>query len=204
MILTFAHTKGGVGKSTLSWHIAYELTKRKKKVKCIDLDFQQTIYFLNQIRIQSGLRGIEVDQPQSVNELLSSLENHEEDYIIIDIGGFDSDINRKAIEYADKIIVPVSNSITEVLGFKTFEEILSDLLVSNINVVLNNIHPCTKNFDEITRALQQNPNTKMLKTIIRTRKVYRESLGEGKSISDINDKKANEEIKGLCNELISD
>ena len=38
MIITIAHTKGGVGKSLISFHLAVAL-----KAAVIDLDFQQTI-----------------------------------------------------------------------------------------------------------------------------------------------------------------
>jgi len=139
MIITIAHTKGGVGKSTLAWHIIFMYLLMGKRVKVIDLDFQQTTYFLNQIRVSSGLDGIEVEQPQDVEELISLLENYDEDIVIVDIGGFDNDINRTAISYADKILVPISNSVTEVLGFKTFEAILEDITTKHLDYPFVNV-----------------------------------------------------------------
>ncbi|WP_294964572.1 ParA family protein [Sulfurimonas sp.] len=208
MIVTIAHTKGGVGKSTLAWHIIFMFIMLGKRVKVIDLDFQQTTYFLNQIRVSSGLDGLEVEQPQDIEELISLLEDYDEDIVIVDIGGFDNDMNRTAISYADKILVPISNSVTEVLGFKTFEAILEDITTQKldypfVNVVLNNIHPLTKNFDVITEAIGNNPQMKLLKSIIRNRKVYKDTLGVGKSVLDTNDTPAIEDIKRLCDELTS-
>lgn len=204
MIITIAHTKGGVGKSTLAWHIIFMFIMLGKRVKVIDLDFQQTTYFLNQIRVSSGLDGLEVEQPQDIEELISLLEDYDEDIVIVDIGGFDNDMNRTAISWADKILVPISNSVTEVLGFKTFEAILEEIDNPFINVVLNNIHPLTKNFDVITEAIGNNPKIKLQKSIIRNRKIYKDTLGVGKSVLDTNDKVAKDEIERLCNELISD
>lgn len=43
MIITVAHTKGGVGKSTLAWNLAHSLLEKNEKVTIVDLDFQQNI-----------------------------------------------------------------------------------------------------------------------------------------------------------------
>ncbi|WP_108062663.1 ParA family protein [Poseidonibacter lekithochrous] len=200
MIYTVAHTKGGVGKSTLAWNIANGIKQKGEDVILVDLDFQQTLFFINHIRVDSGLDGLDVKQPQSVSELIEIFETYHEN-IVVDIGGFDNDINRTAISWADKIVVPISNSVTEVLGFKTFEAILAEIDNPFISVVLNNIHPLTKNFDVIKKAIGDNPNISLLNQIIRNRKIYKEALGVGKSVFDTNDTVACNEIKGLCDEL---
>lgn len=206
MILTIAHTKGGVGKSTLAWNIANCLIKENKKVKIVDLDFQQTLYFINYIRKEdSALSEIDVIQCETPGELIELFESYEEDEVlVVDVGGFDNDLNRTAISWANKIIVPISNSVTEVLGFKTFEAILEEIDNPFINVVLNNIHPLTKDFDVITNAIGTNPNIKLHNSIIRNRKIYKETLGNGKSVFDVSNEVAQNEIKGLCDELRCD
>ena len=203
MIITVAHTKGGVGKSTLAWNLAHCLKRKGEPVTIIDLDFQQTLYFINQIRVAGGLKRIDVFQPQTVSALIELFEKWQ-GYLIVDVGGFDNDINRTAISWADKVLIPISNSVTEVLGFKTFEGILSEIDNPFINVVLNNIHPLTRNFDVITEAIGSKQNVKMLDSIIRNRKVYKDSLGVGKSVFETNNKLAIDEIQGLCDELTSD
>ncbi|WP_129103278.1 ParA family protein [Arcobacter sp. CECT 8985] len=204
MILTVAHTKGGVGKSTLAWNIANCFINDGQKVKIIDLDFQQTIFFINDIRYASGLDKKEVIQCETAAELISTFETYNNDEIlIVDVGGFDNDINRTAISWSDQIIVPISNSLTEVLGFKTFEAILEEIGNPFVNVVLNNIHPLTKDFDVITRAIGESENISLLNSIIRNRKIYKETLGVGKSIFDTKNEVAKAEIKGLCDELRS-
>ncbi len=202
MIITVAHTKGGVGKSTLSWNLAHSIRANGEKVTIIDLDFQQTLFFINSLATQNGHIDMEVLQPQSGSELIEIFENHH-GYLIVDVGGFDNDINRIAISYADKILVPVSASVTEVIGFKTFEAILEDIEATSINIVLNNIHPLQKDFKDIKEAVQSLNDTKLLQTIIRTRKTYKDTLALGKSVFNYEDLKALKEIEGLRDEIIS-
>lgn len=197
MIITVAHTKGGVGKSTLAWNLAHSLKATGKTVRIVDLDFQQTLYFINALNEDSQ---IEVLQPETIAELLDIFKNNK-GYLIVDVGGFDSDINRAAMEKANKIVIPVSSSVTEVIGFQTFKDILKDIDAVSINVVLNNIHPLQKDFKDIEDVIQ-NENMKLLKTIVRSRKIYKDSLGFGKSVFDTGNKQAIEEIEGLRDELI--
>lgn len=203
MIITIAHTKGGVGKSTLAWNLAHNIKAQGKKVTIVDLDFQQTLFFINSIRDKEDMK---VLQPQTGSELIEIFEAYQ-GYLIVDVGGFDNDINRIALSWADKIVVPISNSVTEVIGYKTFEAILEEIDNPSVSVVLNNIHPLTKNFNDIYKAIATSEQTTLLKTIIRNRKVYKDSLGDGRSVFDrtnptLTEQQAIKEIQGLCDELI--
>lgn len=197
-IITVAHTKGGVGKSTLAWNLAHALHNAGEVVRIVDLDFQQTLFFINALNENSTM---EVLQPQTADELLDIFEDHH-GYIIVDLGGFDSDINRIAMKKSNKILVPVSSSVTEVIGFQTFKAILEDINAVSISVVLNNIHPLQKEFTSIEQVVQ-NENMKLLQTVVRSRKIYKDSLGFGKSVFDTGNKQAIEEIEGLRDELIN-
>lgn len=199
-VITVAHTKGGVGKSTIAHNLAHCLATHGEKVTIVDLDFQQTLFFINAIAEMNNEATIEVLQPQTGSELLEIIEeNH--GYLIIDVGGFDSDINRIALSRADKILVPISPSITEVIGFKTFEAIIEDINATSINMVLNNIHPLQKDFTEIEKVVNES-GAKLLKTIIRQRKTYKDVLALGKSVFTYTDLKATDEIERLKDELI--
>jgi chromosome partitioning protein len=81
---------------------------------------------------------------------------------------------------------------------------LQELNKTKIDVVLNNIHPLMKNFTVIKEAIGDNKNISLMTSTVKNRKIYKDTLGFGKSVFDTNDKTAIKEIKEFCNELISD
>ena len=200
MIITLAHTKGGVGKSTLAWHLSHSF--HGKKVAIIDLDFQQTLHYINLM----GGELLKLIQPQTSEELIDffTYSASQYDFVIVDVGGFDSDINRTALRYSDKILIPVSDSITEVLGFVTFKAILSQISSSaDFYMVFNNVHPLTKNFDTLREAIADT-NIVLLNTVIRSRKIYKTTMGNGKSVFDeLWSAQSCSEIERVRDELIS-
>lgn len=198
MILTIAHTKGGVGKSTLVWNLAHSL--REKRIAIVDLDFQQTLHYIN---LMAG-SPFHLVQPKNSDELIEflTLSASQYDFILIDVGGFDSDINRTAIAYSHRVLIPISDSVTEVLGFETFKSILTQINTSaDFYIVLNNIHPLTKNFDTIREAVS-GTNIVLLDTVIRSRKTYKTTMGQGISVFDsLISENAQREIIGVRDEL---
>jgi chromosome partitioning protein len=204
MIITVAHTKGGVGKSTLAWNLAHSFLELGKETSIVDLDFQQTLFFLNSMNEE---KRIEVIQPQSVAELLeltlTNTKSNYSDVFIIDVGGFDNDINRAAIDIANIVLIPLSNSITEVIGFKTFEAILEESNIlgeKEVFILLNNIHPSTTNFSVISNAIGDNYT--ILDSVVRSRKAYRDTMGTGESVFNSFHFKPQQEIRSVRDEIL--
>jgi len=204
MILTVVHDKGGVGKTTLAWHMTFVLSKvLKKKVKVIDLDSKNTIYHLNNIRVASKQKSLDVIVPKSVKELLDIFKSYKEDVLLVDVGGYDNDLTRTAIKRADKILVPLSDSATEIIGFATFQSILAKLMNPHIYMVFNRMHANRKNFDGLVKDVSGYKNKTFIKTIIRDNRAgYVNPLKVGNSVLDSKKSKCIEDIKRLCNELI--
>ena len=210
-ITVIAHTKGGVGKSILAWNLAYAMENQGEAVVLIDLDFQQTLFFASEIRKEHPTTdiaesGITVLQPENTEELMTLFESPmlAGKHIVVDVGGFDNDINRTAISHADHIIVPVSTDTTEVIGLQTFEAILSELDTAPVSLLLNNIHHATTNFTDIEEALSTFKNATLLKTVIRSSKAFDRTISKGMSIADVDIKfltKPGKQILRLYNEL---
>ena len=206
-IISIAHQKGGVGKSTIAFNLAVELSK-KYKVSVIDLDFQKSLTIFNEHRKESSLPPLNIFSFGNQKDFVNFLKRNKDDIVLIDLGGFDSDLNRIAMIASDMMITPVSNSMIEIYGLENFKQILIDLKEVEPEmksfVLLNNINPrASKAIIELQEYIQSNPNYfKLLKTIIRRRNDFVKGFESGKSVVEIDSKsKASKEIKSLIKDI---
>ena len=123
MIITVAHSKGGVGKSLLAWHLAIAM-----KTPIVDLDFQRTLVYTNNLRQANGYKKLKIIQPKMPEDFVELMDEWPDDKnIIVDVGGFDSNLNRVAIYISDIIITPAVDRVTEMAGLYKFHNIIEEL-----------------------------------------------------------------------------
>lgn len=231
MILTVAHQKGGTGKSTLATNLAVELG-----AELLDLDKQHSSIIFNCKRIRDGLPAIscysiaesqcQFDYQQPVTEAhlpeLFAWFKQKPGHLVVDVGGFDSPLNRKALFFADYILTPCAPSAVEIYGLQMFEEILekaeeiADLhLVSH--VVINNADTrSTKRIGDMQEYIHGKPNHfKLCQTIIGSRIAFKTAYEQGRSVSELLEEsksaklkrkyqRSAEEINSLVHEITSD
>lgn len=123
-IITVANEKGGVGKSTVAFHLAVALADTGHKVLALDLDRRQqslTRAFTNRGGTAKRL-GIRLPQPRNVvlqNQSGAGLCQElsrtawDCDYVVIDAAGHDSPVARRAIALADMLVSPVNASFVD-------------------------------------------------------------------------------------------
>lgn len=205
-VISISHQKGGVGKSSIALNLAVELSK-KYTLKVIDLDYQKSLTIFNSIRKDKGLKELEIIHVNSQKELIKIIENNK-DLILIDSGGFDSDLNRVAILGADLIITPVSDNLIEIYGLEAFKRILKELkeVKDDIRayVLLNKIEPrATKSLIELKNYVKNNSDYFfLLDTIIRRRADISKSFELGKSVVEIDkNSKASKELNRLISNI---
>lgn len=123
-IITVANEKGGVGKSTVAFHLAVALADCGHKVLAIDLDRrQQTLSRTLTNRGGTAKRlGVRLPLPRHVLlQQPSGAQLCQEiaragwgcDYVVIDAAGHDSPIARRAIALADLLVSPVNSSFVD-------------------------------------------------------------------------------------------
>ncbi len=208
MIVAISHQKGGVGKSTIAWNLALALQK-KYDVELVDLDIQKTLTYTNEIRKnQTKLKPLKIKTFRNAEDLKRYINSDSDDKLsIIDLGGFDSTMNRIAIITADLVITPVSDKNFELLGLKSFEQILSQLseLIDGdlkVKVLLNNLNPQKSKLDKLRAFIEKSEYFELLDTVLRSRIDYDKSAGRGQSVLEYDkDSKAAKEIKSLSKEI---
>lgn len=202
MIITIAHSKGGVGKSLLAWHLAIGM-----KVPIIDLDFQRTLVYTNNLRKANGRQELKIIQPESPEDFISFVDNwSEEKDIIIDVGGFDSNLNRVALYISDLIITPAVDRVTEMAGLYKFHQIIDELsekMQTDItaSILLNDVSPSAKDFSIMEDLVENLKHFELMETVISHRADFYKSMEEGKGVTEIKKSKAKKEIKELIKEI---
>jgi chromosome partitioning protein len=207
MILLYSHQKGGVGKSTLAINHAYF-----KGCSIIDLDSQNSSMLFNQLRKMNDMKSIEcftADTVDEFKELVKNYKSNKENMIIIDSGGYDSEINRLALISADIIITPVGASQIELFGLQKFRNILndaSDATGTNVktHVLINNVDSRSKKkISELREYIEKNEKYfNLLESVIHTRVDFKNAYGDGLTVKELDrESKATQEIKSLTKEI---
>jgi chromosome partitioning protein len=221
-IIVFANEKGGVGKSTSAFHTCIALCNAGEKVAALDVDLRQlTMHRALWARQESEREyGVKLPGPEQIMLAQQNESELEEklrmarihySFIIIDVGGHDSPIARKAIFMADTIVTPVNDSFIDLdmLGridprtgeFKTlgnFARLVEHLKEPGIAirpkpidwVVMQNRSRnfATKNERKVLDALQKIAPVAGFRLVpgLRERVTYRELFPMGLTLFDLN------------------
>ena len=202
MIITIAHSKGGVGKSLLAWHLSIAMG-----VPIIDLDFQKTLVYVNKLREMHGRVPINIIHPENTEAFIGLYDSWTNDKdIIIDVGGFDSDLNRTAIYVSDIVITPAVDRVTEMAGLYKFHAVLEDISQSvgtkiKTYVLLNDVSPVSRDFSVIKDMIDSLGHFDLLESIVAHRADFYRSMEEGRGVTEGIDTKASCEILALVAEI---
>jgi chromosome partitioning protein len=204
MIYTIAHNKGGVGKTTLTLNLAAAM----RPDSIIDLDTHQSLAILNQLRPEASRLPVHLCNTRQ--ELVAQLRQSERgSTILVDCGGFDSDLTRMAVAAADVVLVPVKDDLPELIGLRRFDDVLSELsqeMEQHIHghVLFNRIHPSRTRFDDVERFLSEARHLGRLNSTIAARKAYPSALAKGLGVTEDRASRygdAGQEMRRLVSEL---
>jgi chromosome partitioning protein len=122
MIIVVANSKGGVGKSTLSVHLATWLHEQGHRVTLADCDTQQSSS--EWVREAApDVQAVRLDDPNAILNEVPGLAA-ECDYLVADGPGSQSETSRALLLRADLAIVPCKASMLEVRALAKATEVV--------------------------------------------------------------------------------
>ena len=208
MIISILNQKGGVGKTTISIHIASTLSMGGKKVLLIDADEQRSSLDWSAAREKEPLFSV-VGMPSGTLHKQVKLLEKDYDFIIIDGPPRISTIARSCIAASDVIAIPVQPSPYDVWAAKEVVDLIKEVRGALTNYktiaaafIINRKIPNTVIGREVEEALEQY-ELPVIRSQLCQRVVYAETAGRGTSaIEEDPESVAGKEMKSVVEELI--
>ncbi len=184
------HYKGGVGKSTITFNLAQNISETAK-VAILDFDLQGS---LSQIK---SLTNVDIITFQ---DKIENIKNLKYDFIFIDTPPYLSNQLPELIKISDLIIVPTKAGVLDLLAIKSTLELIShENKKENTLIVFNMIKPNTTLTSDIYIGLEEYKikiaKTKISDLVVFTRSVLLNGVSS--------DNKAQKQIDGLTKEVLT-
>jgi chromosome partitioning protein len=194
-IITVAHQKGGVGKSTMALNLAL-CFQDQLSVALVDSDLQGSIY-----HIKDDFPDLAILSSDQV----ADVRNLGYDLVIIDTPPYLSNKLTDLFQISDFVLVPTKAGFFDVMAVRSTLALVKFSQAKNrhlkAGIVLNMIKHRSAITKDITELLQSF-GTPLLKTMVHDRvSITRSSMTNG--ILKSSDVKAKEEITSLAEEIVN-
>jgi chromosome partitioning protein len=186
MITLVSNLKGGSGKSTITFNLAVWLTRAGKKTIAYDFDPQRTLSDVVNVREIEGF------EPElTVYRQYRQVSNPKEYEFLVDVGASNMPALRRALKFADRVIVPVPPSQADIWATQRFLLLIASIIKEGkppeILAFINraDTHSSVRESDEAEEVLRTLPGIKVLNSRIYQRTVYRRSFSEGLGVFEL-------------------
>lgn len=209
MIISILNQKGGVGKTTLSIHIASTLALAGNKVLLIDADVQRSALDWAASRDMDPIFSVVGISTNTIHkEVPLLIKNY--DYIVIDGPPRVYDVAKSAIAASDLVIIPVQPSPYDVWSAKEVVDLINEVKEPLQNYkkiraafVINRKIAKSVIGRDVVEALEQYKDIPVLNSSVTQRVTYAETAARGTSaIEEDPGSIAGQEIKKLTEEII--
>ncbi len=187
MITVIGSLKGGSGKSTVTFNLAVWLAMAEVKILVIDGDPQATLSDVAEVRAEEGFEpAIQVLDGDGLTEERVK----QADETLIDIGTASMDNIRKALAFADRVVVPVPPSQADIWSTQRFIQFVQSITGERRLEMLGFInrgdtHHAVRETNEAAAALVSLPGIRFIKPRLSQRTVYRRSFSEGLAVFEM-------------------
>ena len=207
--------KGGSGKTTISVNLAFKFAEQGIDTMLVDADPQRSVETLIDYRANNGLELPFTSVSRTGDSLAKEVRNlaNKYDSIIIDTGGRDSREMRQALLVSDIVLIPtiITSGFDQAVLNKMLN-LISETLIMNENLktlIVNNkasTNPMLQNkvqkFVDFLSEVELPQNVKLTNTILHEREIYKNVIFDGKSVIELEDNKARDEVNALYKELL--
>lgn len=190
MITLVANLKGGSGKSTVVFNLGLWLQMKGQPVVLYDLDPQQTLLDVAEVRREEGYTPpMQVYPPRE--SLKDDLNYHPDKvHVLVDVGAANLDAMKTAIRASDQIIIPVPPSQPDVWATQRFLDIVDDATQGKppkMSVFVNraDTHCAVRESDDTEEVIKQLPNINLIPKRLFQRTIFRRSLSEGMAVFEM-------------------
>ena len=215
MIISVVNEKGGSGKTTIAVNLAFKFAEQGIDTMLVDADPQRSVETLIDYRANKGLELPFTSVSRTGDSLAKEVRNlaNKYDSIIIDTGGRDSREMRQALLVSDIVLIPtiITSGFDQAVLNKMLN-LISETLIMNENLktlIVNNkasTNPMLQNkvqkFVNFLSEVELPQNVKLANTILHEREIYKNVIFDGKSVIELEDNKAKDEVNALYKELL--
>ncbi len=204
MIYAFLNQKGGVGKTTLSIHLADALARRGSRVLLIDADPQQSAMKWSMRAGESAFSVIGMAKPTLHRDIVSLCSDYGN--IVIDGPPRVTDLARSVILAADVVVIPVQPSPFDVWATAETVDLVSEAKIYkgtlNSVIALNRKIVNTAIGRDVREALAT-LGLPIMRSDVSQRVAFAEAVATGQTVADIApDSPGAREIDALASELV--
>ena len=208
MLIAFANTKGGVGKSTLAVNLAVWLHDRGFKTAVLDTDKQcSSSQWITEVEPRIAVR-LATSQEECLSEARGLSTSH--DFVVADGPAGLDDLSRTLLILADLALMPISPSIHDLRSVQQAAEVLRSAQSLNGGrpegrLVLNKMRRRDPISQEV-RAAAPGFGVQVANTVIRDLQAYRDAAQQGTVVTRMSRRAANAaiEIEHLFGEIIGE
>ena len=181
-IILITHQKGGVGKSTLTFNLAQNLSGNAK-VAVLDLDHQGSL-----IQIKKLVEGFTITSDESV------LTEEHIDFVFIDTPPYLSDKLPELIKRSDLILVPTKAGVLDLLAIEGTLDLIRNTMIV-LNMIKHNTTLTTDIIEELNTTDFRVASTHISDLVVFTRSVLLKGVESNPN--------AQRQIDGLTKEILT-